>query len=79
MHFPLDMAFTSDLTRTISDSIAGSIACEGDNTSDLKSFLKKVVERAIEEYDRKSDGTVKKKIIGNCEEDNDREWVGGVR
>ena len=77
VNFSLDIALTCDLTRAISDSIAGSIACEGDNTSDLKSFLKKVVERAIEEYDRKCDGTVKKKIIGNWEEDNDRKWVVG--
>ena len=67
LYFPTDMILASELTSTISNAVSSSIACDidGGNTSDsdLSLFLKTVVEKGIEEYDRKSDGRVKKKLI----------------
>ena len=67
LYFPTDITLARELTSTISDTVRSSIACdfEEDNSIDsgLSLFLKKVVESAIEEYDWKSDGAVKKKLI----------------
>ena len=70
---PKDISLASDLSRTFSASIRRSIACDidEDDTSELHIFLKKVVQRSVEEYDRKSGGAVKKSLIGNWEEEKD--------
>ena len=73
LYFPTDMILASELTSAISDAVRSSIACDigEDNTLDTGLFLKKVVERSIEEYDRKTDGAVKKKLTENWEGESD--------
>ena len=79
---PSDITLAVDLTKRVSDAMKDLIACdiEEDNISDLNNFLKNTFEMVMEEYDRRSSGALKNRLleewegarsVGNWEEESD--------